>query len=357
MGLYPKNRDLTRPPSEVELRVDASDLRTKADELKLRLDAFLAHHLTWRSRSSIQGLIESGHVWIDASAPDRPRGSGELALERRPGRKLRHGSRVVVVIPEELRLPMLGPSSDELVILYEDEAVLAVDKPPDVAVHPSGRHLTDTLIQRVHAKYGGGQPLETGTAPRLCHRLDRETSGIVLIGKDPIAHADVMGQFEHRRVKKEYLAIVHGTIDRDRGTIDMPIGACRTSKVGLKMSAATDGQASRTDWIVVERLHGHTLVSCLPLTGRQHQIRVHLEAIGHPVVGDKLYGVDEALFEKSLDGALTAHDHDRLGMPRQALHHHRVRFRSPHDGEIVEVTSQLPGDMGEYVQRYSRSVS
>jgi len=353
MGLFPKDRDLTQAPTQVELAVDCSDLRMKASEVHIRLDAFLSSHLTWRSRTSIQGLIHDGFVLVDASTPDHPRGAGALAAERRPGRKLRHGSRVVVIIPEELRVPMLGRSSDELEILYEDEAVLAVEKPANVPVHPAGRHMVDTLIQRVHARYGQGFELERGGAPRLCHRLDRETSGIVLIGKHPEAHADVMGQFERREVEKEYLAIVWGVPEREGGTVDLPIGPARASAIELKMTIAVDGAASRTDWRVLQRHDGCSLFACSPYTGRQHQIRVHMEAIGHPVVGDKLYGPDEGLFQKGLDGELDQGDLRLLGMPRQALHNHRVAFRSPATGARLEVRSELPADMRQFLAEHS----
>ncbi len=352
MGIFPKDRDLTRAPTQVELDVDCSDLRMKASEVHIRLDAFLSRHLSWRSRTSIQGLIHDGFVLVDASTPEAPRGTGRTRTETRPGRKLRHGSKVVVVIPEELRVPMLERSSDELVVLFEDEAILAVDKPANVPVHPSGRHLSDTLIQRVHARYGEGFELERGGAPRLCHRLDRETSGIVLIGKHPEAHADVMKQFERRKVDKEYLAIVAGVPDRDGGVIDIPLGPARVSAIELKISVAVDGWPSRTDWRVVSRHRDCTLVSCSPFTGRQHQIRVHLQAIGHPVIGDKIYGPDEALFQKSLDGELDARDLEQLGLPRHALHNHRVAFRSPASGERVEVVSPLPDDMRRYLDAH-----
>jgi 23S rRNA pseudouridine1911/1915/1917 synthase len=353
MGLYPKHRDLTKPPTEVELRVDCSGLRMRAEDVNIRLDAFLVEYLTWRSRSSIQALIHDGYVLVDPSTPDHPRGRGELSVEMRPGRKLKHGSRVVVVIPEELRLPMLGPSSDELVVLFEDEAILAVEKPANLAVHPSGRHMTDTLIQRVHARYGQGFELERGGAPRLCHRLDRETSGAVLIGKNPAAHADVMGQFERREVEKEYFAIVRGVPEQQGGIIDYPVGPCRTSSVELKMSVLSDGLPSRTDWRLVQPARGCSLVSCSPHTGRQHQIRVHLAAIGHPVIGDKLYGHDEELFEKSLDRPLTRDELRALGMPRQALHNHRVVFVSPASRARVAVLSPLAPDMARYLEEHA----
>lgn len=348
MGLFPKDRDLTVAPKEVELRVDASFFRARAEDLEMRLDAFLAAHLTWRSRTSIQELIKDGYVLIDPSTLDQPRGSGKATLERKPGRKLKHGSRVIVVIPEELRAPMVAEASSELVVLYEDEAVVVVDKPANMAVHPSGRHLVDTLIQRVHARYGAGFELETAGAPRLCHRLDRETSGIVIVGRNPTAHADVQQQFERREVEKEYLAIVRGVPERDEGVIDYPIGPARTSEVGIKMAIAVDGQDCRTSWRVVERRRHVALVACEPFTGRQHQIRVHLAAIGFPVVGDKLYGDDDSYFEKGLDGTLTAADRRALGMDRHALHNHRTAFRSPHTGERVEVVSELPADMAHY---------
>lgn len=349
MGIFGKERDLNEAPRQVELRVDCSSLRMKREEVDIRLDAFLAHHLDWRSRSSLQQLIRDGYVLVDASTPDRPEGRGELAPERRPGRHLRHGSRVVVLIPEELRLPMLRESSEELSVLWEDECVLAVDKPAHLVVHPSGRHLSDTLIQRVHKRYGQGFELERGGAPRLCHRLDRETSGVVLVGKNPLAHADVMGQFERREVEKEYLAIVQGIPERDGGTIDMPLAPARVGKIELKMAVAADGMPSRTDWRVVERLRGCALVACEPYTGRQHQIRVHMAALGHPLVGDKLYGADELLFERSLEGELTAEDLRLLGLDRHALHNHRIAFRTPASGARVEVTSPLPVDLRRYL--------
>jgi 23S rRNA pseudouridine1911/1915/1917 synthase len=348
MGLFGRERDLNKVPSQVDLVVDASSWQRPHDGFEVRLDSFLVRHLSWRSRTSIQELIRSGHVLIDPSRPDHPRGTGTATEERRPGRKLQHGSRVVVVIPEELRRPMVGTVTDELSVLYEDGRIVAVDKPAGVVVHPSGRHLTDTLIQRVHARYGAGFELEKAGAPRLCHRLDRETSGIVLVALDNEAHADVQQQFERREVDKEYLAIVHGVPERDAGVVDLPIAASRASRVALKMAVAVDGQPCRTEWRVLERREDRTLVSCKPVTGRQHQIRVHMAALGHPVVGDKLYGFDETMFERDLDGLLTPADRAELGMDRHALHDHRLVFRAPGTGQRVEVVSPMPADMRDY---------
>lgn len=349
MSLFPKDRDLTRSLEQVELRVDASAYGLPVAEVELRLDHFLARHLHWRSRSSVQELIRAGWVQVDASTPDRPRGSGVARLERRPGRRLRHGSRVVVTVPTDLRVAIPSTVSDELCVLYEDEEVIAVDKPAGMAAHPSGRHLGDTLIQRVHARLFD-TIRRTGKAPRLCHRLDRETSGIVLVAKDPDAHRDLMRQFERREVEKSYLAIVEGQLGEERGLIDYPLGRARASSIGLKIAVAADGQPSLTEWRRVEELEDCTLVECLPHTGRQHQIRVHMAAIGHPVVGDKLYGADETYFQRAADGELTSADLRQLGLPRHALHNHRLRVRSPGTGEALEIVSPLPPDLAQYLE-------
>ncbi|MCC6409268.1 MAG: RluA family pseudouridine synthase [Planctomycetes bacterium] len=352
MRFLPKHRDLSRPLEKIELIVRASDFRSPVDELVVRLDRFLGEHLTWRSRTSIQELVHDGYVWVDASTPDQPQGSGEAKPETRPGRRLRHGSRVVVWIPEQNRVEVktgeLADLGQDLSVLYEDAAALVVDKPAMLAVHPGGRHLTDTLIQRVHARMGlGDAPRDE--RPRLCHRLDRETSGIVLLGKTPRAHSLMMKQFEAREVEKEYLAIVRGVPAQDGGRIDLPLGMGRSTRVQLKMTVQADGLESVTEWRVVERFREHALVACKLLTGRQHQIRVHMASIGFPLVGDKLYGPDDAYFEKGMDGTLSADDLRELGLPRHALHNHRLAFTSPDGNRRVEVTSPLPRDLADFV--------
>jgi len=241
---------------------------------------------------------------------------------------------------------------DELVVLYRDEACLAVDKPAMLAVHPSGRHLTDTLIQRIHRMTGTEGRLREGR-PRLAHRLDRETSGVILIGLEPRAHAELMRQFEEREVDKTYLAVVRGEPEHEGGRIELPIGPARGSRIQLKMAVQMDGQPALTEWRVVRRVRGYALVSCRIRTGRQHQIRVHLAAIGHPIVGDKLYGDDENLFQKAADGTLTPEDYRALELPRQALHSHRLVFTSPATGRREEVLSPLAADLQRFLDERS----
>ena len=352
MRLFPRDRDLSQPLERIELRVRASDFGLPVEDVEMRLDQFLARHMAWRSRTSVQALIKDGAVLVDPSTPDHPEGSGALAVETRPGRKLRHGSRVVIVIPEELRVAM--PSADdggpleELSVLYRDAAALAVDKPPMLAVHPSGRHLSDTLIQRVHHMLGT-RDLPRDARPRLAHRLDRETSGAILIGLDPASHAELMRQFEEREVEKQYLALVKGDPEHEGGRIEFPLGPARGSKIGLKMAVNLDGQEAVTEWRVVRRVPGYALVACDIHTGRQHQIRVHLAAIGLPIVGDKLYGPDELLFQKGADGTLDDDDLRLLELPRQALHSHRLVFTSPATGARVEVESPLAPDLQRFL--------
>jgi 23S rRNA pseudouridine1911/1915/1917 synthase len=358
MRLFPRDRDLSQPLEQIELRVRASDFGLPAEEVELRLDQFLARHMPWRSRSSVQELVRGGFVWIDPAAPDQPQGSGQLAVERRPGRKLRHGSRVVLVIPPELRVPFgqraVGVEHhsegqfDELAVLYRDAACLAVDKPAMLAVHPSGRHLSDTLIQRVHRMLGASEVAREGR-PRLAHRIDRETSGAILIGLEPRAHSELMRQFEEREVEKEYLAIVRGEPERESGRIELPLGQARGSRIQLKVAVQLDGLSALTEWRVVRRVSGYALLACRISTGRQHQIRVHLEAIGHPIVGDKLYGYDENLFQKAADGALTPEDYRVLELPRHALHSHRLVFTSPATGQRAEAISPLAADLARFL--------
>lgn len=344
MGIFEKDRDLTEAPDEVHLVVDATSFRVKARGFSMRLDHFLAHHLKWRSRSSVKTLIKGGYVEVDAARPEAPHGTGERRVETRAGAKLLHGSHVYIRIPDEYRALLSGETTDELAVLYEDDDALAVDKPPLVAIHPSGRHMSDTLIQRVHLRYR--DEIEAGRMlPRLCHRLDRETSGVVLVGKRPSTHGVLTTQFEDREVEKEYLAILDGEPPEPEGSIDAPIRLSTTSPIELEMTTAADGLPCRTDWVVLDAAGGRSLVRLRIHTGRQHQIRVHMAAIGAPLVGDKLYGPDREIFLRAAAGELTDWDREQLVIDRHALHSHRLVFRSPATGGDVEVESGLPADL------------
>ena len=353
MRLFPKDRDLSESPDQVELVVRASDLNLPVEDVYVRLDAFLARFLHWRSRTSIQALIRDGFVTVDPSDPAHPEGRGEPFVEKRPGRKLLHGSRVTIEIPESNRIQRVVSAASELTVLYEDKQMLAVDKPPMLPVHPSGRHLADTLIQRVHAAYDQKKERREYRI-KLCHRLDRETSGVVLLARDPQSHSKLMMQFEKRETEKEYMAIVRGVPTEDGGRIDFDLGSDTKSEVRLKMAPVAEGLPSVTRWSVLERYTDCALVSCRPETGRQHQIRVHMDAIGHSLVGDKLYGVDESMFLRAAANELTRAEELELGLPRQALHNHRLVVTNPMTGERVEMRSPLPEDMRQYLAQRDR---
>jgi len=348
MGLFPRDRNLARTLEQVELPVRACDFQLAPAELHIRLDAFLKLRLKWRSRASIQRLIADGFVHVAPAAPGLKDSGEEARVEARPARVLRHGARVVVVIPPELRLPeLVDPGT--LAILHEDEDVIAVDKAAGQAVHPSGRNLTGTLIQEVHARYSRGG--ELAVPIRLCHRIDKETSGLVLLAKGERSHRHVRKQFEARTVEKEYLAVVHGVPAEDTGTIELPLGPSHASRVRMKIAVQEGGWESRTDWRVLERRAGYALLSCRPHTGRQHQIRVHLAAIGHPLVGDKLYGADETYFLKGAQRSLEPEDLAALELPRQALHSHRLTWDAPTGGARREVKSPLAPDLRAFLDR------
>ncbi len=300
----------------------------------MRLDHFLRDVLFWRSRTSIRRLIEKGAVLA---------GEGR---KPRPSLKVREGEVITILLPP--RPPVEAPSGllPEVPILYEDPYLLVVDKPPGLAVHPSGRQVEGTLIGILHARYPGG-PGGDGPLPRLCHRLDKETSGVLLVSKDERARCLLGRQFEERKVQKTYLAVVEGAPEREEGIIDLPLAPDPKSPIRLKMEARRDGRGrpALTRYKVLERGERFSLVQVRPATGRQHQIRVHLAAIGHPIVGDKIYGPEERLFLRALEGGLTPEEKERLVLPRHALHAWKLRFHHPFREEEMEVTAPLPEDM------------
>jgi 23S rRNA pseudouridine1911/1915/1917 synthase len=312
--------------------------RVADGEVGLRLDQFLAKRLSWRSRTSARRLLDEGLV----SLADR---------SARASRRVQRGEIVTVTLPrprrDEARLAARGPEL-ELPRLFEDEHLIAIDKPPDVPVHPSGRLLHLTVITALHREYRDFDDPRRDVVPKLCHRLDLETSGVLLVAKHHRALTFVQRQFELRRVRKEYLVLVHGRVERDEGLIDLPIGPNLGAAVRNSRAVRHDvGQPSRTRYRVVERWERYSKLHVHLLTGRHHQIRVHLAALGHPVVGDKIYGDDPTLFLRYSAGELTADDHRALALPRQALHSHALEFEHPVEG-WMRVASPWPRDLGAF---------
>lgn len=289
-----------------------------------RLDRFLTWRIPRLSRTRAQKILRT-----QAFAPD--------GRQLCPNDIVRAGDVIVIYRP-----PMPEPPAPrEFGVLYEDQDLVVVDKPAGLPVHPTARYYENTLTALLRARY------PSPSRVTLTHRLDRETSGIVICAKNREAERILKAQFESRVVSKRYLALVRGVVDASSRTIDLPLELCTDGilKNRMRVAAAGTGLESQTLVDVVARGRTTTLVAARPRTGRQHQIRVHLDAIGHPIVGDKLYGVDEAVFLAFCDTGLDDQMREALGMPRHALHAAEVHLVHPRTGEPLEVRSPLPDDI------------
>jgi 23S rRNA pseudouridine1911/1915/1917 synthase len=317
-------------------RLESLAYRVADGEQGLRLDQFLRKRLHWRSRTSVCRLLDEGRVEL-------------LGRPTRRNRRVSVGDRVIVQLPRPLRDEALAPRTDvSLPRLYEDEALIAIDKPPDIPVHPSGRLLHHTVITALHREYRDFSDPTRDVKPKLCHRLDLETSGVLLVAKTDAALTFVQAQFERRTVGKEYLVLVHGTLAAEAGAIDLPLGPAFDARLRTQRVVRHDiGQPARTRWAVRRRWRDHTLCHVQLLTGRHHQIRAHMAAIGHPVVGDKLYGRDETIFLRYSDRLMTDADHELLELPRQALHSHALQFEHPRRGPL-RIESPWPPDLAAF---------
>jgi len=314
-------------------------LEASGADAGLRMDAFLARRMPWRTRTSVQRLMRDGKVVL-------------LGRPVKPARRILAGDTVYVELPKPKRdVEMVGRDS-ELEVLFEDPYLIAINKPAGVPVHPAGRLLHHTIITTLHKRLRNYEDAAKDIVPKLCHRLDLETSGVLLIGKDEQVHAEVSRQFQQRSTRKIYLAIVHGEMDRDEGSIDLPIGMAEGSPIKKKRGVRpVGGKTARTLYRVEQRVGGFTLVRLTLLTGRHHQLRVHLSAIGHPIVGDKMYGLNEDFFLRYYEGTLTDEHRSALLLPRQALHAHQLTFHHPVRGEDVTVEAPLSEDMALFLEQ------
>lgn len=303
-----------------------------------RLDKALTAYLPWRSRTSIHRLIGEGRVSL-------------RGVPARPAMRVHAGDVVRIEIPAQ---PPARPVPDlpaDLPLIYEDRWMVAVNKPAGLAVHPAGRTLSGTLIHRLHERYRRPGDPEQDVVPRLLHRLDRETSGVIAVGLEERFQGLVGRQFEDREVSKTYLAVVHGRPDPAEGTIDFGIGPARRSAVRLKLEARRDGSGlpALTRYRVCRSAGDLSLVELVPRTGRTHQLRVHMAALGHPLVGDKIYGPDEDLFLANLEGRLTDEGRARLVLDRHALHNFRLTLWHPFAERSLTLEAPMPADMAQLV--------
>jgi len=328
----PHRRRGKRPRPEIERPPGTPDdavvltFEVAPEHAGVRLDRYLQIQIPRLSRTRAQSIVRACAVQLNGA-------------RRRPSQLVRAGE-VVVLVRDKLVEPEVPLHFG---VLLDDPDVLAVDKPSGLPMHPTATYHRHTLSKLLEDRYGG----EGRYAPQIAHRLDRETSGVVLCGRSRASSRALKMAFEAQRVQKGYLAIVRGVLAEDTGTIDLAIAPVTTG-LHVLMEPRADGLVARTEWRVVERRAEHTLLELAPRSGRQHQLRVHLASIGHPIVGDKLYGPDrEAPFLEHIETGMTPSLLARLGHTRQALHAARVRFVHPGTGQPAEVRSPLPPDLAE----------
>ena len=282
-----------------------------ADRQGARLDKYVCEKRPELSRTRVQKLIAGGYVTVNERVA-------------KAGHKLDIGDRLKVIIPPTPQSTVV-PEAIPLNIIYEDDDLLVVDKPAGLAVHPAPGHPSHTLVNAILSHFPHLAALSDSMRPGIVHRLDKDTSGVMLVAKNSVAQADLSDQFKAHSVAKAYLVLVKGHLTPENGVIEAPIG--RDSRNRKRMAVVAGGREARTEYRVIRFIGDYTLLEVRPETGRTHQIRVHLSAIGYPVVGDKVYGVKSAY------------------LSRQFLHACRLGFKLPSTGEYVEFTSELPLDL------------
>ncbi|MHC5012224.1 MAG: RluA family pseudouridine synthase [Planctomycetota bacterium] len=323
-------RDLSRPIREFSFAVEPA-------EAGLRLDALLRAHYPWKSRAHFQRMLEAGDALLNGS---RSKASA----------RVRTGDRVVVKVPVGSDVPE-QESADGLVFLYEDAYVAAVDKPCGMAVHPVGRIRHGTLINKLHAHYRDADP-SRDVVPRLGHRLDQDTSGVVLVVKDRRTDALVTHAFARRRVDKTYLALVEGVPRPAEGVVDVPLAQDPQGDTILHMRVDPEGQQARSRYRVVRSFARHALVELKPLTGRTHQLRVHMAHLGHPILCDHLYGDLRPVLRSNEDPSVPPCE-DRVVLGRLALHAHRLELDHPVTGAPLRLESPMPADLQAAVDAFA----
>ena len=285
-----------------------------------RIDKYLSTVIEGKTRSFIQGLIEEKAVTVN----------GKII---KSNYKVKINDEVVVILPEPIELDVKAENI-KVDIVYEDSDVIVVNKPKNMVVHPAPGNYSGTLVNGLlyHCKDLSG--INGVIRPGIVHRIDKDTTGILVVAKNDEAHNSLAKQFKDHSIKREYYALVEGRFSKESGTIDKPLG--RNKKDRLKMDIVEDGRRAVTHYEVLEQYDkGVSLIKCTLETGRTHQIRVHMASIGHPLVGDQTYGFKKQKFK--IEG--------------QALHAKTLGFIHPSTGEYIEFTSDLPEYFEELIRK------
>jgi 23S rRNA pseudouridine1911/1915/1917 synthase len=296
-------------------------------EKPLRLDQYLSEQLTMHSRSRIQKLIEDGLVLVD----------GKPA---KAGQKLKIHQLISVTMPP-LKELAVEPEDIPLTILFEDEYLAVVDKPVGMVTHPGAGVDSGTLVHALlHHMKGSLSGISGVLRPGIVHRLDKDTSGLMIVAKEDSAHRQLSRQIQAKEARRIYLAIVEGVPAKDEGLVNAPIG--RDPKHRTRMAIVGDGRTAETHYRILKRSHKHALLELELKTGRTHQIRVHMKSLNCPVVGDIVYN-------SKTTGTLAARG--KLGLKGQALHAHKLVFVHPINGRLLEFESRLPEDLEALVDK------
>jgi 23S rRNA pseudouridine1911/1915/1917 synthase len=290
-----------------------------------RLDRFIQARIPRLSRTRIQRMIRAQQAL------------GGISL--RPSSRVQAGQDLVLLrpAPDEPDVPR------DYRVIYEDEQLIAIDKPAGLPVHATARYHKNTLTALLRERY------PEGAVPRLVHRLDRETSGVMLLARDRSAEVALKEALAARAVKKQYLAIVWGD-PGEQGVVDGAIGPHPESGIRVKMCVRADGQHALTQFQRLERRRGYSLVEAWPKTGRQHQIRVHMQHAGSSIVGDKLYGPDPSLMLEHLETGWTEQLAERLELSRHALHAASVTFEHPVKRQPLTISCPLASELEQFWQ-------
>ena len=292
-------------------------LQVSNEDQGTRLDKYVAEKIDHLSRSKVLKLIQNSFVLIDDKKVN-------------PSYKVNTGEVIEINLPDQTSAN-LTPWQLELDIVFEDESILIVNKPAGIAVHPAPGHRDKTIANALINHDLGISKVGLNSRPGIIHRLDMETSGLLVTAKNEIAHRKISQQFAERLVKKVYFALVKGIPQDSQAIIDAPIGRSPFNR--QQMDIVSTGKSALTQYELVETYTSHSLLKVLPQTGRTHQIRVHLKSIGHSVVGDKIYGQPEP------------------ALNRQFLHASSLSFTHPDSGKLVNFDSDLPVQLSQHINR------
>jgi len=300
-------------------------------EAGYRLDTVIVAHLPTISRSRASWLIRAGHVTVNG-------------LIRKPGYLTRPGDVVRFEIPSPEPITC-SPEAIPISILYEDADVIVLDKPPGLVVHPGAGHKSRTLVNALLFHCPDLERVGGAFRPGIVHRLDKDTSGILVVAKNDMAHDSLSHQFKKRQVQKRYLALVYGNMKTPAGVISLPIGRHPTDRKKMSVESR-QSRSTETRWKIKEAFSGVTLLEMDLKTGRTHQVRVHCAAIGHPVVGDATYGGKRRwkdLAQGPMQDLIRA-------IRRQMLHAWKLSFVHPRTGQLMSLKSPLPKDMASVLE-------